>query len=92
MSRFSFTWLCGSNAKHCFKEPSTSIFSSVDMRELIQQNQLIEQQIELDRLNAKETLKILFLGMCVDGVGEFFSFFNLGGPESGKSTLFKQMK
>jgi polynucleotide 5'-kinase involved in rRNA processing len=37
---------------------------------------VIEEEIERDRLASKKVLKILLLG----------------GPESGKSTLFKQMK
>uniref|UniRef100_A0A0M3HPZ2 G-protein alpha subunit n=1 Tax=Ascaris lumbricoides TaxID=6252 RepID=A0A0M3HPZ2_ASCLU len=46
------------------------------MEDLSRRNRLIEAEIERDRIALKKTLKILLLG----------------GPESGKSTIFKQMK
>ncbi|PAV61702.1 hypothetical protein WR25_15886 [Diploscapter pachys] len=45
-------------------------------KELAQRNAAIDMQLEKDRVVLKKTLKILLLG----------------GPESGKSTIFKQMK
>ncbi|KAI1720174.1 g-protein alpha subunit domain-containing protein [Ditylenchus destructor] len=78
-------WPTSSNNKLCCLQssgPLCSFFNGVDAeeKELIRtayrQNQLIEDQIEKERIASKKTLKILLLG----------------GPESGKSTIFKQMR
>lgn len=63
MAHFGAAWFCGSSGGLCYNEPAPSTsYTPVDLRELVRRNQLIEQQIESDRLTAKKTLKILLLG------------------------------
>ncbi|CAI5442672.1 unnamed protein product [Caenorhabditis angaria] len=50
--------------------------TSLTAAEMARKNSLIEKQLEKDRLHLRRTLKILLLG----------------GPECGKSTIFKQMR
>lgn len=62
-------WVC--SAAFCFAGKMPTV-----PKEIMLRNEMIEQQIERDRLANKKIMKILLLG----------------GPESGKSTLFKQMR
>ncbi len=61
----------------------------LDERHLLKRSQLIDEHIEKERIAAKKTLKILLLGQTHPvGCSRRIS----GGPESGKSTIFKQMR
>uniref|UniRef100_A0A914KQK4 Uncharacterized protein n=1 Tax=Meloidogyne incognita TaxID=6306 RepID=A0A914KQK4_MELIC len=50
--------------------------NEAEKREILRRARTIDEEIENEKLSFKKTLKILLLG----------------GPESGKSTIFKQMK
>ncbi|XGW12211.1 hypothetical protein V3C99_013140 [Haemonchus contortus] len=78
-SHFSLKVFCcvGSSSMLFHTESSNTIQNpDANQRTQSRQNQIIDAQIEKDRQLQKKTLKILLLG----------------GPGSGKSTIFKQMK
>ena len=66
-------WVC--SAAFCFAGKMPYGHAPIP-KDMLIRNEMIDQQIERDRLAAKRVMKILLLG----------------GPESGKSTLFKQMR
>ena len=59
---------------------------------LSKRNNEIELQLAKDKISFKKTLKILLLGMFFYFFVDLIDIYVLGGPESGKSTIFKQMK
>ncbi|KAL3081922.1 hypothetical protein niasHT_037100 [Heterodera trifolii] len=66
------------NAMFCCGNSSRFVFykNDAEKRELFKRSRIIEGELEQERLTMKRTIKILLLG----------------GPESGKSTIFKQMR
>uniref|UniRef100_A0A183BN69 G-protein alpha subunit n=1 Tax=Globodera pallida TaxID=36090 RepID=A0A183BN69_GLOPA len=70
---------CSLNAMFCCEGPSSRFKfykNDAEKRELFKRNRNIEEELEQARVTLKKTIKILLLG----------------GPESGKSTIFKQMR
>jgi hypothetical protein len=92
MSSRGMAWFCGesSGSIHCWNDPPSIHYSETEVAEILRKHKEIETQIEKDKKMASKTMKILLLG-------EFSNLFLasryfLGGPESGKSTIFKQMR
>jgi polynucleotide 5'-kinase involved in rRNA processing len=73
-------WICKSmictNVSRCFVEPSSVYYTENEAVGATRRHREIEEMIEKDREIVEKTMKILLLG----------------GPESGKSTIFKQMR
>ncbi|KAH7715140.1 CRE-GPA-11 protein [Aphelenchoides avenae] len=71
-----FSWTLCGRRGVCWTTGADTYRSDCDVKELVRRNQVIEEQIRRDKIAQKKILKILLLG----------------GPESGKSTIFKQMR
>ncbi|CAB3405193.1 unnamed protein product [Caenorhabditis bovis] len=71
-------WLCGGCGINAQLHNKVNVCggTALSMGEMVRKNSLIERQLEKEKVHLRRTLKILLLG----------------GPECGKSTVFKQMR
>uniref|UniRef100_A0A914EDW7 Uncharacterized protein n=1 Tax=Acrobeloides nanus TaxID=290746 RepID=A0A914EDW7_9BILA len=76
MDVFAASWVCGNNKGVCMSHPLDEKLTTEEIRILVKRNGIIEKELHEDRIKNKRIIKVLLLG----------------APESGKSTLFKQMK
>lgn len=75
---------CNSNRFKFYK-------NDAEKKDSVRRNKMIDEEIEQDKMILKKQLKILLLGIYIN-ILIYFIFNTQGGPESGKSTIFKQMR
>lgn len=75
-----------------YNHSSIAGVNSSDLITAIRRSEEIDAEIENERIGSLKILKILLLGSNNFKILLKYSKKFLGGPESGKSTIFKQMK